>query len=895
MENQLKFNLEVDKIEDQLNNQTQCKFRLFWGKNQKVSSKLISYPFSLINEDKSKNSDYYQWRRLYKQYYQQLHEIEKLNQENQLNIEKLEKKISKKRKNLQQYESILVNNFNDWLNDDLLSPVYDTIIKEINQINTNSTNENNKNNQINLRGKDSVITVNIFITCNCRELERLPWEKWQLKGISNVNLIKNFIKIRIIRSPNNIHSASAKLRNKPARILAIFGDSTGLNFDKENQLLSSLNSLVKKLEIISWNKNKYQSIAQWRSKICHTIADNQGWDMLFFFGHSEEDNRIDELGNTGGYLGIAPHEYIPLKDIKPYLTEAQDKGLQFALFNSCSGLDIANSLIGLGLNQVVIMREPLPDMIAPVFFQEFLAGLAKQKNVADVLQETCEILNPNTQISNSNSKISTEKINYPSAYLIPSLFGHPNASFYQLKPFGWKAKLTEWLPNKKQTLAISCLSLISLFPFVQEFLLDKRLFTQAIYRDFTQQIPDNFSPPITLISIDEESLSRGNITQRYPLDRKYLAQIIDRLTQLNAQNISIDYLLDLPQQNNDPILAKSIKNAREKNGTSFIFGSITQGEQEVGILSEIASLNTVMQSSIEASSTYHIPLPDNCHKRCHLPDNCHKRCPFAYLTALYQKLPKTNINNNNFSLEQDYKTQVLNYFDQISGQNLDLNFLKKVNISPITKISQYFGQHWLEPIVDYSLPPNTIYQVIPAWQLLENNDNFVNNEINLTNLQILKNKVFLIASGGYKEAGIDGDKDYFSLPLATKFWHKKDFIYRETFTGGEVNAYMIHHWLTQHLIIPIPDLWLILVAGLLAKSIEKYLLSFNNNGKNLLLKLPNSNLKLNIYYLLITANLIYFGLSLQIYITLNLILPIILPSLSFWTYFLFRSKNYENS
>ena len=844
MEKELKFNLEVDKIDNQLENQHQCQFRLSWGKTQKISPILINYPQELITQD------YPQWQRLYLRYYQKFKD--------------------KDREKLKTLESNLLDNFNNWLNNEKLLNISNTLVEEIRNIENNIASTKQMKNYGNL-----VIKVNIFITCNCRELKNLPWERWQLKEIGNFN----FIKIRLIRSPSDIRSPSAKLRNKPARILAIFGDSTGLNFDEEKQRLSSFNSLVKKLEIISWDKEKNQSMAEWRSQICDSIADSQGWDMLFFFGHSEENS------STGGNLGIAPNESISIEDITPYLTKAQKKGLQFALFNSCSGLDIANSLIDLGLNQVVIMREPLPDIVAPVFFQEFLKGLITQKNVSDVLDETCEILNPNTEFLNLNSEINKQKINYPSAYLIPSLFGHPDAYFYQLKPFGWKAKLKEWLPNRQQTLAISFLSLISLLSFVQEFLLDKRLFTQAIYRDFTQQIPDNSSPPIVLISIDEESLIKGNITQRNPLDRKYLARIIDSLTSINAPNISIDYLLDIPQVENDPILAQSIQNAIEKNGTSFIFASITEGEKETGILPKIASLNTVMQGSIEVSFNYYIPLPDNCYQSC----------PFTYLTAVNQRLSATDINSLNFSLEKDYKTQLLNSFYQISGQNSEVNFLKQVKILPITEISQYFGQHWLQPIVDYSLPPNTIYQIKPAWQLLENNDNLVNNKISSTNQQILENKVFLIASGGYKEAGIDETKDYFSLPLATLFWHKKDYIYREKFTGGEVNAYMIHHWLKQHLIIPLPDLWLILVAGLLAKSMEKYLLSFNSKDKNFLLKLHNNTLKFNIYYLLITANLIYLGLSLQIYITLNLILPIILPSLSFWIYFLFRSNDYENS
>lgn len=93
-----------------------------------------------------------------------------------------------------------------------------------------------------------------------------------------------------------------------------------------------------------------QEIAELKAKISAAIADERGWDVLFFAGHS------NETVLTGGELAIAPNVSLSISEITPQLLKAKQRGLQFALFNSCSGLTLANSLIDLGLSQVAVMR-----------------------------------------------------------------------------------------------------------------------------------------------------------------------------------------------------------------------------------------------------------------------------------------------------------------------------------------------------------------------------------------------------------------------------------------------------------------------------------------------------------------------------------------------------------
>jgi len=47
-----------------------------------------------------------------------------------------------------------------------------------------------------------------------------------------------------------------------------------------------------------------------------------------------------------------------------------------AIFNSCDGLGIAKQLADLNMPQVIVMREPVPDMVAQEFLKYFLEGFA---------------------------------------------------------------------------------------------------------------------------------------------------------------------------------------------------------------------------------------------------------------------------------------------------------------------------------------------------------------------------------------------------------------------------------------------------------------------------------------------------------------------------------------
>jgi CHASE2 domain/CHAT domain len=541
-------------------------------------------------------------------------------------------------------------------------------------------------------------------------------------------------------------------------------------------------------------------------------------------------------------LGIAPGVSISINEIASQLSAARKRGLQVAIFNSCSGLNIANSLIDLGFSQVVVMREPIHNRVAQEFLVRFLQGLAKYQGIYEAVMGARQFL----RMEKSHT--------YPSSYLVPSLFCHPDAKLFRILPFGLKQRIRRTAPNLIEAIALTASIALSLLPPVQELLLDGRMFAQAAYRNVTTQIPNDEAPPIALVEIDTESIYRSGLSnsQIHPLSRSYIAKLLDHLKNLNAGVVGLDFLFDTPQK--DPIsgdadLAKSVKNMVDSN-TWLIFAALLEPNREVGTNEALGinKWNWTLQGYVD-SYTYFLELPDP--KR-----SCRQVCPMSYLMALTQtaKQEVTDLPQPQTNRTTNLRTQLIDTIEQKKTQ--------KGNLSTLLNLKSPLG---LEPLVDFSLPPQNVYTKIPAWQLMENPD--------INKFPLISKQVVLIAGSDDERLVIaPGQPDRTPAPSATNFWTKQHWL-----TGGESLAYMTQHFLTRHLVIPIPDLWLIGIAAIVGR-ITVFLLK------------KKSSLDPTYKSKIITTStgvVVFYGLlGLQLYISAAVLLPWFLPSSVFLAYVL---------
>ncbi len=805
-----KFYLQVQQVEKK------CLFQLSWNQNQTLTAEL-AYPENII-------SDYKIWQSIYHNFYSQ--EL----RGKVINTGVVAPPPVDWQAQLVQAEAKLLYEFHQWLRGKELYDIRSILTAN----NFNSQNINNPNISKSKNTSTDVYT-DIFISCNTPELTRLPWEEWEINSKSLTT------KLRIARQRLNIHQSIQRIKRTPGkiRILAIFGDNSGLNFEREKQAILALQKLIK-VDLISWQEDT--DIQKFKYEIVNKLASSQGWDILFFAGHSRETDL------TGGQISIAPNATISLSEIEKPLTTVIAQGLQFALFNSCDGLSIANKLVELGLNQVAIMREPIHNRVAEEIFVQFLNNIAQYQDVHQALLAACDYL-----------KLE-KNLTYPSAYLIPSLFRHPSAPLFRLEPFGFKQYIKRLKPTPLEAVTISALALISLQIPVQTWLLEKRVLVQAMYRNLTNQVeePVNINPPVILVQIDNESIQKANILSPRPIDRAYMAQIIDKLVELKAPIVGIDYLLDRPDLQRDRTLNKSLQSGLQSTSpTRFVFATTRDSQGKwLSVHPQVASPNWSLAGEIEILPGWYMQLLPS-HK-----SNTKPR-PFAYLLAVSQQLQQfPNSPRSQLASKQDLWQQVNNY-----TSNAELKSARYSQLQPLTAFSYNFQQMWLHPIVDLSIPPQQVYETIPAWKLLESQ-------------QKLQGKIIIVAPGGYEEAGTgQNNEDNFESPAAMGYWRNQNNPdnTRGVLTGGEVHAYMTHHYLNNRMIIPIPDLWMVALAILLGKFTSEYL-SYKYLRNN-----PEQ--KRQVMILLSVGSTVYTLISLQTYISSSaILLPLLSPITTFGFY-----------
>lgn len=809
------FKLRVKKIT------SICNFELSWGNGLTIDVN-VNYPLSLTQS-------YENWHRAYLDYYVRLR--------GKKGISGTGSSPGDRHKQLVETEAKLLFEFRQWLLSPELVTISRTITKAVNQTSQNETAE-------------------IFLTCTPIEIAKLPWENWDICFDADLGTSS---RIRIARTPANIsYEAIHPVRHK-IRVLAILGDDSGLDLEDDKEAIKALNSIVD-VHFVGWNRKtdttNFDANAL-KHQIIKAISDDRGWDILFFAGHSNETQL------TGGVLGIAPGVALSMQEIEGSLKIARKRGLQFAIFNSCNGINIAEFLINLGFSQVAVMREPIHDQVAHIFLINFIKSIAEYKDVHTALLDASKLLQEDEK-----------RVSYPSTYLVPSLFRHHEAEIFQIKPFNVKSRIKRWLPTKLEAKWLAGLLLLSLLPGVQSLLLEPRILVQAIYRQITPIKPVIKQAPVLLVKIDDDSLKEAQkqkpLQKFYPLDYGYLAQLITTLSNKNAQLIGIDYILSKVENQTQPDNASNLKDAI-RNGVAkkswFLFGYDKQDQDktENQVSNQLADLDWSISGDINFFNWY-LELPERNQK--YSDDS---PLPLSYMLSLAYIWQNSRLNNSSDSQYSkpnvNSKKEFLNFVNTHNNTKSEqANFIKNLRLQPISNLTG-----WFHPILDFSIDPERAYKSISACKLLGSCGKEEKIPKNLDEY------IVIIAPGGYGKAGLTGNgEDNTYNPLAIAYW-RKELTFEKKFSKGEGHAYIVHHLLNKHLVVPFPDFLMILLAALLAKGVSLYLID-NPQNRKLVIKVVSVN------------TIIYFLTSLQLYISGYILFPVFLPSILFWKYIHFTLR-----
>ncbi len=242
----------------------------------------------------------------------------------------------------------LKQQLNDWLNSPQFQPIWRKFIEKI------EPNE----------------TIRILIRTTDKQLRKLPWHLWEL--------LEKYPYAEIALATNDYEKITINqttIEQRGISILAILGDSRGINVAEDKQVLTKTLT----------NAELTFLCEPQREEISEQLWDKK-WDILFFAGHSQSELET-------GRIYINPEDSLSLEELSYALKKAVERwGLKLAIFNSCDGLGLASFLEELNLPQIIVMREPLPDLVAQQFFKYFLTGFASGKYFYLAVREAREKL-----------------------------------------------------------------------------------------------------------------------------------------------------------------------------------------------------------------------------------------------------------------------------------------------------------------------------------------------------------------------------------------------------------------------------------------------------------------------------------------------------------------------
>ena len=235
----------------------------------------------------------------------------------------------------------LLDSFDRWLNAESMRSIRDRLAREVNPADR----------------------VRIILQIEDPQLHRLPWQLGDLF----VHYPDTEVVVSSSQFENTISSNPVK---SSVKILAILGNSQGINVTADRQILEKLPQAT--VDFL---------VEPQRQQLNERLWDKQ-WDILFFAGHSSssQDNRT-------GKIYINQTDSLSIEELRYGLKKAIANGLKIAIFNSCDGLGLAKALSDLQIPHVIVMREPVPDLVAQSFLTEFLSLYARGHSFERAVRE----------------------------------------------------------------------------------------------------------------------------------------------------------------------------------------------------------------------------------------------------------------------------------------------------------------------------------------------------------------------------------------------------------------------------------------------------------------------------------------------------------------------------
>jgi CHASE2 domain-containing sensor protein len=333
--------------------------------------------------------------------------------------------------------------------------------------------------------------VIISIATEDDRIYRLPWHCW--------SAIDRSQQAEITFSLHTYQcQASHSTRSHP-RILAVFGDCTGIDLAADAEFIQHLRADVVTLV--------EPSIAE----LSQELDDERGWDILFFAGHGSETHV--------GAIHLNPLESATLSDLSPAVTAAIGRGLKLAIFNCCSGLGVAASLAAFDLPTAIVMREAIPNRVAQDFLQTFLRSFESGNSLL-------------IAVADARQRLKAIESDFPCATWLPVVFWNPTVELPTWRSFYPQphARLKLW-----QLGAIALATTAAIWGVRSQGYLEPIELTTYDLEMNARPISESTDDRLLIIAVDRDK----------PLSDRTLFQTLQKLQQYQPKAIGLDIYRDI--------------------------------------------------------------------------------------------------------------------------------------------------------------------------------------------------------------------------------------------------------------------------------------------------------------------------------------------------------------
>jgi CHASE2 domain-containing sensor protein len=361
--------------------------------------------------------------------------------------------------------------------------------------------------------------IRVIVETKDTLLQRLPWHLW--------NFFEDYPKAEVAlgapeyQPPNH---SPLKIPNTKVRILAILGNSQEIDVSKDRAFLEQFSNQAETEFLVEPQPNQLND-RLWE----------HGWDILFFAGHSSSQKT--------GLLQLNQTDSLTLDQLKYALKKAISRGLKLAIFNSCDGLGLAKSLADLHIPQVIVMREPVADVVAQEFLRHFLTAFSSGQPLYSSVREARE-------------RLHILEDEYPCATWLPVICQNP-----AVVPTTWQELCpSKWDPPVLRIRTVLLLSVVitALVMGVRQLGILQPLELQTFDQLMRLRPEEGPDPRLLVVAISEADIQSQKQRQG-SLSDPTLAQLLKKLERYQPRAIGLDIYRDLPVGPNQPDLTTHLQ------------------------------------------------------------------------------------------------------------------------------------------------------------------------------------------------------------------------------------------------------------------------------------------------------------------------------------------------